>query len=152
MSDQATPRRTITAYLSVRDAPAAISFYGEVFGAELRDAPLTMPDGSIAHAELRLGDATFMLSEERDDWGNLSPATIGDTPVRLDLQVSDADAIFQRAIEAGCETLIPVADQFYGHRSGRLKDPYGHVWIISQVLETLTASEMQERFDAMLKG
>lgn len=145
-------RRALTPYLSVRDAKAAMAFYADAFGAEKTGPLLTMPDGTIAHAELRIGDATLFLSDENEDWGNRSPLAIGDTPVRLSLHVADADATFERAIAAGCEVLIPLADQFYGERSGRLRDPFGHVWIVGQHIEDLTEAEMQARMDAMMAG
>lgn len=145
-------RRCLTPYLSVRDAQAAMEFYAQAFGAERVGMMLTLPDDRIAHAELRVGDATLFLSDENEEWGNLSPLSLGDTPVRLALQVKDVDAVFERAVATGCEVLIPLADQFYGERSGRLRDPFGHVWILSQSIETLAQEEAQARLDAMMQG
>jgi len=145
-------RRSLTPYLTVRDAKAAMTFYQDVFSAEPVGQLLALPNGLIAHAELRFDDVTLFLSDENEEWGNLSPLAIGDTPVRLALHVDDVDALFERAVAAGCEVLIPLADQFYGERSGRLRDPFGHVWILSQHIESLTQDEVQARMDKMMKG
>ncbi len=145
-------RRSLVPYLTVRDAPAAITFYAEAFGAEPVGERLTLPDGLIAHAELRFGDVTLFLSDENEEWGNRSPLTIGDTPIRLALHVDDVDATFEQAVAAGCEILVPLADQFYGERAGRVKDPYGHVWILSQHIEDLTQEEIEARMKSMMKG
>ncbi len=147
-----TEKLRLNAYISVRDANAAIEFYEKAFGAKLVPPTLRTPDGGIAHAELDIGGAVFMLSEENPDFGNPSPLSLGDTTVRMSLTTSDADAVFAAATAAGAEVVIPLADQFYGHRSGRLRDPFGHLWIISQEVERLTEAEMQARLDAMMKG
>lgn len=106
----------ITPSLSVRDAPSAIDFYKGVFGAiELRTR-LTDPDGRILNAEIRIGDSLIMLTDEFPEFGNLSPQTLGGSPVRIALYVEDVDAVVNRAIAAGAKVLIPVADQFYGDR------------------------------------
>lgn len=145
-------RRTTTPYLSVRDTRAAIAFYEAAFGAQRVGPLLTLPNGGVAHAEIQIGDATVMLSDENPDWGNVSPLTLGDSPVRIALNVEDADATFSRALEAGAESVIPVSDQFYGERAGRVRDPFGHYWIIGQRIEDLTQAEMQARLDAMIGG
>lgn len=140
---------SITAYLSLRDAGAAMDFYARAFGATDEGVTIRMPDGTIAHAELRIGETVFYLAEAKTDWGNPSPEDLGDTAVRLALHVADADAAFERAVAAGCTVLIPLADQFYGERSGRLRDPFGHVWLVSQTIEEMSSAEMQARLDAM---
>lgn len=145
-------RRSLVPYLTVRGGTDAITFYGKAFGAEPVGERLTLPNGLIAHAELRFGDVTLFLSDENEDWGNRSPLAIGDTPIRLALHVDDVEASFERAVEAGCEVLIPLADQFYGERAGRLRDPFGHVWILSQQIEELTQEELQSRMEAMMGG
>lgn len=141
----------LTPYLSVRDADAAIAFYEAAFGARRRPPTLRFRDGKIAHAEVEIAGARLMLSEEAPETGGPGPETLRGTTVRLDLRVDDADAVVERAVAAGAEVAIPVADQFYGHRSGRLRDPFGHLWIISQALEELSEAEMQRRMDAMMK-
>ena len=145
-------RRNLVPYLTVRGGTDAITFYAKAFGAEPVGERLTLPNGLIAHAELRFGDVTLFLSDENEDWGNRSPLSIGDTPIRLALHVDDVDAVFERAVEAGCEVLIPLADQFYGERAGRLRDPFGHIWILSQQIEDLTPEELQARMEAMISG
>lgn len=145
-------RKSLVPYLTVRNGTEAMTFYAKAFGAEPVGQRLTLPNGLIAHAELRFGDVTVFLSDENEDWGNLSPLSIGDTPIRLALHVEDVDAVFDQAVAAGCEILIPLADQFYGERSGRVRDPYGHVWILSQHIEDLTQEEAQDRLNAMMKG
>ena len=137
----------LTPYLTVVDAHAALDFYTGVFGAEETGPRLTSPDGGILHTELRLGDTAFMLAEHQPDYGTQDPHGLGGTPVRLALHVENADATVGRAVERGAEVIIPVDDQFYGHRAGRIQDPFGHVWIVSHQLEELSAKEMQRRFD-----
>lgn len=139
---------SITPYLSVIDAVSAIKFYQQVFGAK-EIGRISMPDGSVGHAELRVGDSTIMLAEEMPAWGNKSPATLGGSPVGIALYVNDVDAVFQRALNAGAVVVEPVKDQFYGDRSGTLTDPFGHKWHILTHIEDVTFPEMQKRCDAM---
>lgn len=141
--------QTITAYLAVADAPKAIDFYKAAFGAEelMRFA---MPDGSIGHAELRIGDSIFYLAEENEEWLNPGPRALGGTSVRICLEVEDCDALAKTAVEAGAEIVMPIEDQFYGYRQGRLADPFGHQWLVSTNTEHLTEEQMQQRFDEMM--
>jgi PhnB protein len=137
----------VTPYLSVHDAAAAIEFYKQAFGAtEVMRLP--GPDGKLGHAEIRIGNAIVMLADESRDYGNLSPKTLGGSAVRLHQYVEDVDALFERAVAAGAKVLIPVADQFYGDRSGRLEDPFGHVWLFSTHTEDVSPDEMQRRMAA----
>jgi PhnB protein len=140
---------TVAVSLVVRNAKAAIEFYGHVFGAKHRYS-LIMPDGGIAHAEFKIGDALLMISDENPQWGSKSPETLGGSPVTLNVIVDDPDATLAKAEKAGAKVIFPVADQFYGFRSGRFQDPFGHVWIVSKVLEELSPKEMQKRMDAMM--
>ena len=134
----------ITPYLSVKGAAEAIEFYKKAFGAtEMMRLP--NPDGTLGHAEIKIGDALIMLADEYPDYGNLSPKTLGGSSVRLHMYVEDVDAFFEKAVAAGAKVLIPVADQFYGDRSGRLEDPFGHVWLVSTHTEDLTPDEMERR-------
>ncbi len=144
-----TPKgyHTVTPYMSVRDCVAAIDFYRRAFGAE-KTMQLNMPDGTIAHAEIRIGDSTLMLSEENKEWGNKSPATLGGSPMFLMIYVPDVDASFRKAIAAGATEVQPVKDQFYGDRSGTLKDPYGYQWTLSTHVEDLSQEEVQRRMEA----
>lgn len=136
-------------YLSVTKTADAIEFYAKAFGAVETGPRLTTPDASIVHTEMKIGDCTFMLSDENPDFENQSPLSLGGTPVRLNLEVADADAVAEQAVKAGAELVIPIADQFYGYRSGRLVDPFGHQWILSQKVEDLSHEEMQKRMDAL---
>lgn len=137
--------------LSVRRAEEAIAWYRRVLDAAevLR---LTAPDGTIVHAELRIRDCLVMLGEESLEQGNDAPPSIGGTPVRLHLYVEDVDAVVERAVDEGAEVLIPVADQFYGDRSGRFRDPFGHVWIVASRIEEVGADEMQRRMERLFEG
>lgn len=134
--------------LAVRDAAAAMDWYGRVFGAE-ELFRLTAPDGSVVHGEMRLGGGVLMLGEESPDHGSLAPPSVGGTAVRLHLYVDDVDALFARATAAGAEVLIPLDDQFYGDRSGRLRDPFGHEWIPATRQEEMTPEEMQRRMEEL---
>jgi PhnB protein len=140
---------SVTPYLSLRDAKAAIDFYARAFGAELV-LKLDMPDGSIAHAEIRIGDSILMMSEENAEWGNLSPHALGGSPVQLMIYVPDVDAAFARALAAGAEQIRPVEDQFYGDRTGVLKDPYGYQWTLATHIEEVSTEEAQRRMEAMI--
>ena len=142
---------SVIPYLMVNGADAAIAFYKKAFGAT-EVMRLTEPSGKIAHAQVKIGDAPVMLAEETKEWGNHSPQTLGGTPVIIDLCVDDVDAVVERAVAAGAKLVFPVADQFYGYRSGRISDPFGHVWIVSTQKENLTNEEMQRRFEAMMKS
>ena len=139
-------------YLTVVDAGAALDFYEQAFGAVESGPRLTAPDGSIVHSEIRIGNATVMLSEHNPDFGTSEPHSLGGTPVRLALEVEDADATVEAAGRAGAKILIPVDDQFYGYRAGRIEDPFGHVWIVSQLIESLSQEEMQRRMDELFAG
>jgi PhnB protein len=136
---------TATPYLIVRDAARAIAFYKQAFGAaELMCH--TDPSGTVRHAEFRVGDSPFMLSDETSefpDW--LSPQSRGGTPVHIYLYVEDADAVFKQAIAAGAREILPMKDQFYGDRSGGVTDPFGHVWYIATHIEDVSREELARR-------
>jgi len=138
---------TLTPYMTVRNARAAIDFYKKAFGAE-KVLQLDMADGTIAHAEIRIGDSVVMLSEENEAWGTRSPLSLGGSPMFLMAYVADVDAAFRRATDAGATEVRPVADQFYGDRSGTLKDPYGHQWTLSTHIEDVSEAEAQKRMEA----
>ena len=139
---------TITPYLTARNASEAIEFYKSAFNAT-EVGRLVMPDGGIAHAEVMIGDSKIMISEESEDWGNLSPQALNGSPVNLCIYVEDVDASFAQALAVGATTKTEVEDQFYGDRMGTLTDPYGHIWTIMTHKEDLTFDEMQQRMDAM---
>jgi PhnB protein len=137
----------VTPYLSVNDAAGAIEFYKRGFGAtEIMRLP--DPNGKIGHAEVKIGNAIVMLADEFPEHGHVSPKTLGGSTVKLHMYVEDVDAFFEKAAAAGAKVLIPIADQFYGDRSGRLEDPFGHVWLVSTHIEDVAPEEMQKRMEA----
>ncbi|MCA9212782.1 MAG: VOC family protein [Planctomycetales bacterium] len=151
MSVKAKPDgyHTATPYLVIRGAKDAIEFYKNAFGAKelLR---LENPDGSVAHAEVLIGDSPIMIGEEMKEMGYLSPKSVGGTGSSIMLYVDDADSIFAQAVAAGGQEERPVADQFYGDRSGMLLDPFGHRWAVATHIEDLTQDEVNRRFAEML--
>lgn len=140
---------SVTPYLYVRGAADAIAFYEKAFGAvELMRLP--MPGGVIGHAEIRIGDSVVMLADEMPEWGNKSPQTLGGTSAGLMVYVPDVDAVFARAVAAGASVHKPLADQFYGDRSGSVLDPFGHNWTIATHTEDVPHEEMAARMDAWI--
>ena len=131
--------KTATVYLTVKDAEKALRFYNSVFSADVL-SELRTAEGKIAHAEFRVFDTIFFLAEE--DAGGPSSAI-------THLYVGDAEAIFDACVENGCEVIFPLEKQFYGDKAGRVKDPFGHQWIIARHLETLSPSELQKRWNIM---
>jgi PhnB protein len=103
------------------------------------------PGGKVGHAELQVGAAVLMLSDEYPEMGIRGPRSVGGTPVTMNLYVEDVDAVFDRAVGAGATALRPVADQFYGDRSGQFEDPYGHRWSVSTHIEDVPPEELARR-------
>jgi uncharacterized glyoxalase superfamily protein PhnB len=139
------------AYVRVKDAPRAIEFYKKAFGATEKFR-LAEPSGRIGHAELDFGGTTVMLSDEFPEFGITSPLTIGGTSFAIHIHVDDADAVIDRAVAAGATLTRPPQDQFYGERSGTVRDPFGHEWNIGHHIEDVSTDEMQRRYTDMLKG
>lgn len=142
---------TITPYLIVRGAAAAIDFYRTAFGAVER-LRMDAPGGTIGHAELLIGGGLVMLADEMPEMGWSSPAAMGGTPVSLHLYVEDVDAVVGRALAAGATLSRPVADQFYGDRQGTVVDPFGHVWSISTHIEDVSPEEIRRRAEVLFGG
>ena len=139
-------------YLIVDGAAGAIDFYTSVLGATER-MRMPAPDGKVGHAELQLGDSLIMLADEFPDMDARGPKAMGGTPVSLMVYVEDSDAVFDRAIEAGAKSLQPVEDKFYGDRSGRFEDPFGHRWDVATHVEDVPPDEMAKRAaEAMAAG
>jgi uncharacterized glyoxalase superfamily protein PhnB len=136
---------TITPHLVVRDSARAVDFYRQAFGAvELYRSHA--PDGKrVMHCELLLGDSRFLIHDEFPEQGLLSPLGMNGTAVTLHLYVEDVDRIFRQALDAGAETLMPVADCFWGDRYGILRDPFGHKWSVASRIEDLAPVEQQQR-------
>ena len=141
----------LTPHLVCRDASAAIQFYKRAFGAEEMRV-IRAPDGNVLHAALLVGGAMFFLSEEVPAFGSKSPQALGGTPVTLHLHVKDCDAVFDRAVRAGCAVRMPLADMFWGDRYGVLVDAYGHTWSIATTVRQLTTDEMQRNAAAACAG
>jgi PhnB protein len=139
---------SVTPYLIVDGAGAAIDFYGAVLGASER-MRMAGPDGRVGHAELEIGDSLIMLADEYPDMGARGPKTIGGTPVSLHVYVEDADGVFERALEAGASAVQPVEDKFYGDRAGQFEDPFGHRWSVATHVEDVAPEEMAKRAAAM---
>ena len=135
---QLTPR------LIVADADRAIDFYQAAFGAELSER-YADDTGRVVHAALAFGKAVVALTEERPEWNNVAPTTLGGTPVILNLVVGDVDTLGERLVEAGAETVFAIADQYYGHREGRFRDPFGHLWIVTTIIEDLSPQQVHAR-------
>jgi PhnB protein len=110
------------------------------------------PDGRVGHAELEVGDSLFMLADEYPEMGIRSPKSIGGTPVTLAVYVDDVDQVFDRAVSEGAIPLRPVADQFYGDRSGQFLDPFGHRWSVATHIEDVPADEMNRRAAQAMAG
>ncbi len=142
---------TVTPHLVAQDAAAALAFYVRAFGAVERYR-LVEPSGKIGHAEIAVGDAVVMVCDEYPDFGAVSPAAYGGSPIKLLIYVDDCDAVVGRAVEAGATLLRPVKDQFHGDRSGMVVDPAGFTWTIATRREDVSPDEMQRRFSAALGG
>ena len=133
------------AYLRVKGADKAIEYYKAAFGVSEKFR-LTEPSGRIGHVELLFGDATVMLSEEYPELGFLGPQSIGATTVSIHLHVDDCDAVLNRAVELGGTLVRAPSDHFYGERSGTVRDPFGHEWMIGHNIEDVSPEEMQRRY------
>ena len=144
MSKSAPPPgyHSVTPSLIVRDAAAAIDFYKRAFGAEEVDR-MVGPDGSIMHAEIKIGDSLIMLGEENEQWGTRSPLSLGGVHGSLHIYVENADASFDRALKAGATLRYPLEDAFWGDRYGKVTDPFGHEWSIATRVKDMTKEEME---------
>jgi uncharacterized glyoxalase superfamily protein PhnB len=149
MSTTPTEYPVLSSYLTVHDGAQAIAFYQAAFGATERFRLTDASNGKVGHAELTLHGNLVMLSDEYPEWGRSSPQTLGGTPVSFCLIVDNADAAIERAVAAGAVVKMPVADQFYGFRSGTVVDPFGHEWMLQHEIEKVAPEEMQRRWDSM---
>jgi PhnB protein len=143
---QTNPVRSLSLYICVAGASDAIDFYRAAFGAK-ELSRLAEPDGKIGHAELQIGNTVLKISDEYPDYGALSPQTIGGSSVKIHLDVIDVDAFAERAIKAGATLVRPIEDQFYGDRSGQIRDPFGYTWIVSTHQKDVSIEDMQKEFD-----
>ncbi len=147
MAASPTPgqRRSVTPSLTCTPCAEAIEFYERAFGAEEVGQRMTMPDGIVAHAELRIGDSVVMLGDEWPDGPTRSPATLGGSTAALFIYTDDVDALWERAVAAGAEEVFPLEMQFYGDKAGRVRDPFGHTWGLGQHVDDVSEQEMQRR-------
>jgi len=135
---------SVTPYLIIKGAAAAIDFYKKAFGAT---EVFRMPDASgklVGHAEIKIGDSHIMMADEYPEMGYRSPQSLGGTPVSILLYVDEVDATIPRAVAAGAKLVQPIKDQFYGDRSGTLHDPFGHVWTVATHKKDVSPEEMME--------
>ena len=135
---------SVTPYLAVKDARAAIDFYRAAFDAELM-YQMEIPGGGIAHAEIRIGNSMMMLADENPEMNHLAPQSLGGSAVSMMIYVADCDAVHAQAIAAGAEQVSEVQDQFYGDRSGQIIDPFGHRWTIGTHVEDVSPEELDRR-------
>jgi len=145
----ATPKgyHTVTPSLFVAGAAKAIEFYKKALGAE-EQMRFAGPDGKIMHAEIKLGDSIVMLADEMPDMGGKGPKSIGGTPVSFFVYGENVDAAWKRAVDAGCKEVVPLADQFWGDRTGCLEDPFGHQWWLATHVQDLTPEEIRKNAEA----
>ena len=141
----------LTPYLIADGAADAIEFYESVLGARER-MRMDGPGGKIGHAELELGDSVIMIADEHPEIDALGPRAVGGSPVSLHVYVEDADAVFQRALDAGAKEVRPVEDKFYGDRLGSFEDPFGHQWHVASHVEDVAPDEMERRAADVLAG
>jgi uncharacterized glyoxalase superfamily protein PhnB len=133
---------TLTPSMVVKDARKAMDFFKRAFGAEEIDT-MTGPDGRVMHAEMRFGDSVVMLGEENPAWPQFKSAeTLGGSPLSLHFYVTDVDAAFQRAVDAGATIESPVQDMFWGDRYGKVRDPFGHLWGIATRVREMSKEEI----------
>ncbi len=146
---------TVTPRLVVDDGAAAIDFYRAAFGAEELGERFTGPGGEVIHAEVRIGNSVVMITEDSGDNGapaSSPPSLGGRVSAILATYWEDVDAAWERARSAGAEEVFPLGDQFYGERGGRLRDPFGQQWMMSQQTEELTSEELARRAAAFFEN
>ncbi len=146
---QAIPKghHTVTPSLFVAGAAKAIDFYKKALGAE-EVMRFPAPDGTIMHAEIRIGDSIIMLGDEMPDQGGRGPKSIGGTPVSFFVFGENVDAAWKRAVDAGAKPIVPLADQFWGDRTGCLEDPFGHQWWLAQHIQDLTPEQIRKNAES----
>jgi PhnB protein len=141
---------TVTPYLVLRDARKAIDFYKAALGAE-EILVMPGPGGRTMHAEIKIGDSVVFLSDECPEMNHLGPESRGGTTCSLMLYVKDVDSSFDKAVKAGCTVKMPLNDQFWGDRFGKLVDPFGHEWAMATHIEDVSPEEMKQRAEEASK-
>ena len=142
---------SVTPHLVCAGAAKAIEFYKQAFGAT-EQGRMPGPDGRLVHAAVKIGDSTVMLVDEMPEWGALGPKSLKGSPVTLHLYVDDVDAFVARALKAGAKLTMPVSDQFWGDRYGKLEDPFGHHWSVATHVREVSMEEAQKAMRAMEKS
>jgi uncharacterized glyoxalase superfamily protein PhnB len=142
---------SVTPHLICAGAAKAIEFYKQAFGAT-EQARLPGADGRLMHASVKIGDSQVMLADEMPEWGSLGPKSLKGSPVTIHLYVDDVDAFVERAVKAGAKVTMPVADQFWGDRYGKLEDPFGHHWSVATHVRDVSMEEAQKAMRAMEKS
>jgi PhnB protein len=142
---------SITPHLVCEGASAAIEFYKKAFGA-IESARMPGENGKLLHALIKIGDSNVMLADDFPEWGGFGPKALKGSPVTIHLYVTDADAVFNRAVDAGAKIRMPIADMFWGDRYGVLEDPFGHYWSIATHMRDLTPEQMQAEMKASSPG
>ena len=139
---------SLTPYLVCKGAAKAIEFYAKAFGAQ-ETVRMPGPDGSIMHAEVKIGNSMLMLSDENKERGQLSPESIGGSACSIMFYADDVDQVFNRAVAAGAKAEMPPVDMFWGDRMGNIVDPFGHKWAIATHKEDVSPAEMEKRMAAI---
>ena len=150
---QAVPKgySSVTPYLAIQGAAAAIDFYKKVFGA-LEVMRMPAPQGKLGHVEIKVGDSKIMLADESQQMNFLSPKAHGGTPVHIMVYVKDVDATVAKAIESGAKMMREVQDMFYGDRTGAIEDPFGHFWHVATHIRDVSVKEMKRAAEEMAKA
>jgi PhnB protein len=138
---------SVTPYLIVKGASAALDFYTRAFGAQVLFR-MDQPDGRVGHAEFQIGDSRIMMADEFPEMGAKAPSTLGGSPVSLLIYTEDVDALFARAVAAGAKVTRPLENKFYGDRMGSLDDPFGHQWHLGTHVEDVDPAELERRAKA----
>ena len=138
-------------YLRVKDAADAIDFYETAFGAREKFR-LAEPNGRLGHAELDLGGTILMLSDEFPEYGIHAPEATAAASMSIHIHVDDADEVIRQAVAAGAQVVREPEDHFYGERSGAVRDPFGHEWLIGHSIEEVSTEEMQRRYTELMTG
>jgi PhnB protein len=133
--------------LIVDKVDEAIEFYRQTLDAELIER-YALSNGVIVHAGMRLGRSIFSLAEHVDAWGLLSPSAVGGSPVLLRLDTQAPDAVASRMVQRGATIVIEISDRPYGKREGRVRDPFGHLWVLTATIENLSSIEIDKRLSA----
>jgi PhnB protein len=142
---------SVTPYLIFDDAAGALEFYKKAFNA-VELLRMAGPDGRIGHAEIRIGNSPVMLADENPAMGAKSPRTIGGSPISLMVYLEDVDARVAQAVAAGAKLTRPVADQFYGDRTGGIEDPFGYHWYLATHVEDVPPDELEKRAAKAMAG